>query len=226
MFVENLGIVDDEQRRYMLGIFRKMFAAVCCTAAAGYVVVTSGKLLQAMLNGLSFVLLLGCFGIVIVLSGRIRKIKPSTATTLLYVFAAMQGCALAPLALIYTEASIVECFATAALFFGVMCLYGYTTRRDLTNLGMILRVGLLCLIISMLINVVFMKNGFFQLAMDCIGLCIFVGLTAYDMQFIKNMYHASGTDDVARVSVYGALTLYLDFLNIFLHLLRLLGNRR
>ncbi len=227
MFVKNPVVVDDAQRKYMLCVFKRMFAAISCSALSGYFVTKSAVLLKAMTGGLAIFFMLCCFGIVVTLSAGVNKIKTETASLLLYVYAVLIGCSLAPLTLVYTGASIVECFVTAACFFGVMCLYGYTTQRDLSNIGSILYVGLICLVVSSFINILFLKNGVFQVALDFVGLCIFIGLTAFDIQMIKKYYYlGSDAGSVEKFSVYGALSLYLDFLNIFLHMLRLFGNRK
>jgi FtsH-binding integral membrane protein len=141
-------------------------------------------------------------------------------------FAAVMGISLAPTLLAFTGASVTRVFLITAAMFGGMSIYGYTTRRDLTSMGAFLRMGVWGLIIAMIVNI-FLKSSGMYYALSCLSVLIFTGLTAYDTQTIQRIYSEADTSDsVARKAVAGALSLYMDFINIFISLLNLLGDRR
>ena len=148
------------------------------------------------------------------------------AQTTFWVFATLMGASLSSIFLIYTGASITRVFFITAGTFGAMSIYGYTTKRDLTKLGSFLMMGLFGIIIASLVNI-FMKSSMMYFVISIIGVLVFVGLTAYDTQKIKNMYLVSDSGELmGKKAVMGALTLYLDFINLFIMLLRLFGQRR
>jgi len=150
---------------------------------------------------------------------------PNTAQTLFWVYAGLMGLALAPIVAVYTSMSIAKVFFMTAATFGAMSLYGYTTKRDLTRWGSFLMMGLIGVIIAMVVNI-FLASPALHFAISVIGVLVFVGLTAYDTQRIKSMYAAAdGTAVMTRKAIMGALQLYLDFVNMFLLLLMLFGNR-
>ncbi len=182
---------------------------------------------QAIFSGpLTIILLLGTLGLVFFMSYRINRLSVGTALTLFFVYAGLLGLALASVFLEYTGASITRVFFISAATFGAMSLYGYTTQRDLTGFGSFLFMGLIGIVIAMLVNM-FLQSSGLGWAISVIGVLVFVGLTAYDTQSIKEMYDVNDDGTISgRKAVMGALRLYLDFINLFLMLLRIFGDRR
>ncbi len=172
------------------------------------------------------VLFLGTLGMVFFLSFRINKLQVGTALTLFMVYAGLLGLMLSSIFMTYTGASITRTFFISAASFGALSLYGYTTQRDLSPIGSFLVMGLFGLILAIIVNM-FLKSTGLDFAISAIGVLIFAGLTAWDTQKIKEMYSANDDGTVSgRKAVMGALTLYLDFINLFLFLLRFMGDRR
>lgn len=232
--------IDAGLRAYMIRIYNYMAAGVALTGVTAWLtfnaaVITdaSGKITgltsfgQAIFSGpLTIVLFLGTLGIVFFLSFRINKLQSSTAMFLFMAYAALLGLMLSTVFLQYTGASITRTFFISAASFGALSLYGYTTQRDLSPIGSFLIMGLFGLIIAMLVNL-FLKSSGLDFAISAIGVLIFAGLTAWDTQKIKEMYDANDDGTISgRKAVMGALTLYLDFINLFLFMLRFLGDRR
>jgi FtsH-binding integral membrane protein len=232
--------IDAGLRAYMLRVYNYMAAGVALTGVVAWftynaAVVTNeaGRIVgltsfgQAIFSGpLTIVLFLGTLGIVFFMSFRINRLQASTALALFMVYAALLGLMLSSVFLAYTATSITRTFFISAASFGALSLYGYSTRRDLSPIGSFMIMGLFGLILAMLVNM-FLKSTGLEFAISAIGVLIFAGLTAYDTQRIKEMY--SSYDDgtiVGRKAVMGALTLYLDFINLFLFLLRFMGDRR
>lgn len=232
--------IDAGLRAYMIRIYNYMAAGVALTGVTAWLtfnaaVITdaSGKITgltsfgQAVFSGpLTIILFLGTLGIVFFLSFRINKLQAGTAMTLFMLYAGLLGLMLSSVFLAYTGASITRTFFISAASFGALSLYGYTTQRDLSPIGSFLIMGLFGLIIAMLVNL-FLKSSGLDFAISAIGVLIFAGLTAWDTQKIKEMYDANDDGTVSgRKAVMGALTLYLDFINLFLFMLRFLGDRR
>ena len=232
--------IDAGLRAYMIRIYNYMAAGVALTGVTAWLtfnaaVITdaSGKITgltsfgQAIFSGpLTIVLFLGTLGIVFFLSFRINKLQAGTAMMLFMLYAGLLGLMLSSVFLSYTGASITRTFFISAASFGALSLYGYTTQRDLSPIGSFLIMGLFGLIIAMLVNI-FLKSSGLEFAISAIGVLIFAGLTAWDTQKIKEMYDANDDGTVSgRKAVMGALTLYLDFINLFLFMLRFLGDRR
>jgi len=175
---------------------------------------------------LMWVLVLAPLGLVFFLSFRIQHLEASTARLLFFVYAGLLGVSLATIFMVYTHASITRVFFISAASFGALSLYGYTTTRSLNAMGSFLIMGLFGLIIASLVNI-FLKSSGLDWALSVIGVLIFAGLTAWDTQKIKEMYDVHDDGTVAgRKAVMGALSLYLDFINMFMMLLRLFGDRR
>jgi len=173
-----------------------------------------------------WILVLAPLALVFVLSFAINRLQPATALTLFFVYAGLLGLSLASIFLVYTGASITRVFFISAAAFGALSLYGYTTQRDLTGIGSFMFMGLIGIIIASLVNI-FLKSTGLDWAISIIGVIVFAGLTAYDTQSIKEMYSPMDDGTVGgRKAVMGALRLYLDFINLFLMLLRLMGDRR
>ena len=178
------------------------------------------------LSGLKWLVMLAPLGIVFYMSFGINKMSASKAQTTFWVFAGLMGLSLSSILLVYTGMSVTRVFFICSATFGAMSIYGYTTKRDLTKLGSFLMMGLIGIIIASIVNI-FMKSSMMYFVISILGVLIFVGLTAYDTQKIKNMYTSSDSGELmGKKAVMGALTLYLDFINLFIMLLRLFGQRR
>jgi FtsH-binding integral membrane protein len=238
--VGQTAAVDAGLRAYMLRVYNYMAAAVALTGIVAYAtfnaaVVTdaSGKITaltsfgQTIFSGpLMIVLLLGTLGLVFFISYRINHLQYTTAMALFMLYAALLGVTLSSIFLTYTGASITRVFFISAASFGALSLYGYTTQRDLSAMGSFLIMGLFGIIIASLVNI-FLKSSGLDWAISVIGVGVFAGLTAYDTQRIKEMYDSMDDDGtVGRKAIMGALSLYLDFINLFMMLLRLVGDRR
>ncbi|HET7849147.1 MAG TPA: Bax inhibitor-1/YccA family protein [Pseudolabrys sp.] len=238
-FADRAVAIDAGLRAYMIRVYNYMAAGVALTGvvawltysaavqtnAAGQLVLTPFG--QAIYGGpLTIVLFLGTLGIVFFMSFRINRLQPSTALGLFMLYAGLLGLMLSSVFLAYTGASITRTFFISAASFGALSLYGYTTQRDLAPVGSFLIMGLFGLILAVLVNM-FLKSSGLEFAISAIGVLIFAGLTAWDTQRIKEMYSANDDGTIAgRKAVMGALALYLDFINLFLFLLRFLGDRR
>jgi uncharacterized protein len=230
--------IDAGLRAYMIRVYNYMAMGVALTGVVSWltfnaaVTETAGRLMltpfgQMIYSGpASIVLLLGTLGMVFFISWRISSLSPSTAFTLFMVYAALLGLMLSSIFLVYTGVSVTRVFFISAASFGALSLYGYTTQRDLSAIGSFMMMGLIGLIIAMLVNM-FLKSTGLDFVISAAGVLIFAGLTAWDTQRIKEMYdpQEDGTI-VGRKAVMGALSLYLDFINLFLFMLRFLGDRR
>jgi uncharacterized protein len=239
--------VDAGLRAYMLRIYNYMTIGLAITgfAALGvYMVAVAdgssadairiGKLYltpvgyQIYVGPLKWLFMLAPLAMVFAISAGINKFKPATTQLLFWVFSALMGISLSSIFLVYTHTSIVRVFFITAASFGALSLYGYTTKRDMTGMGSFLMMGLFGLIIASLVNL-FLASSALQFFVSVIGVLVFAGLTAYDTQRLKNDYiygYASAGGDVAeRAAITGALSLYLNFINLFTLLLQLLGQR-
>lgn len=173
-------------------------------------------------------MLIAELAVVFYLSARINSISFTKATVMFIIYSILNGATLASIFLVYTMSSIASTFFVAAGTFGVMALYGYVTKSDLTRIGNICLMALIGLIIATLVSM-FWQNSMLQMIITYVGVILFVGLTAYDSQKIKRLLTADGievTEETQKIALLGALTLYLDFINLFLYLLRLLGDRK
>ncbi len=231
--------IDAGLRAYMLRIYNYMAAGVAITGVVAWftfnAAVVDSSAAQLVLTDfgrtiyggpLMIALFLGTLGIVFFLSFRINKLQASTALMLFMAYSALLGLMLSSVMLTYTGTSIARTFFISAASFGALSLYGYTTQRDLSPIGSFLIMGLFGLILAMVVNI-FLQSSGLGFAISAIGVLIFAGLTAWDTQKIKEMYDSNDDGTVAgRKSVMGALTLYLDFINLFLFMLRFMGDRR
>ncbi len=218
--------IDVGLREYMLRIYNYMASALALTGIVAYAAAASGVYAQIAGTPLIYVIMLAPLGLVFWLSGGIERMSASTAQLIFWTYAALVGLSLGFIFLIYTGASIARVFFITGGTFAAMSLYGYTTKRDLAQFGSFLMMGLIGIIIASLVNM-FIGSTALQFAISVIGVLVFVGLTAWDTQSIKEMYVASDDGQVAsKKSIMGALRLYLDFLNLFLMLLQLFGQRR
>jgi len=218
--------IDVGLRDYMLRIYNYMASGLALTGIVAYFFASSGLYLQIARTPLIYVIMLAPLGLVMLLSFGANRMSASTAQVLFWVFAAVMGVSMASIFLVFTGASIARMFFITAGTFAAMSLYGYTTRRDLTQMGSFLFMGLIGIIIASLVNM-FIGSSALQFAISVIGVVVFVGLTAWDTQQIKEMYYeADGSEIAAKKSIMGALRLYLDFINLFMMLLQLFGARR
>lgn len=217
---------DAGLRSYMLSVYNTMASGVLLTGIVALLFASSGYAAQVLSTPLRWLIMLAPLGFVMVLSFGINRLSTATAQALYWAFAVVMGLSLSSIFLVYTGTSIATTFfATAAAFAG-LSLYGYTTKRDLSAFGTFLIMGVVGLIVAMLINL-FLQSSALALAISFIGVLLFAGLTAYDTQKIKSMYfYVAGTDMVGKSVIMGALTLYLDFINMFTFLLQFMGDRR
>ena len=226
--------VDEGLRAYMLKVYNYMAVGLVLTGAVAFAVINVPAISSifyvsgpgyAQLTMLGWVALFAPLLFVFVFASRLHAMDPNTAQTLFWVYAGLMGLSIAPIVSVYTSMSVAKVFFMTAGTFGAMSLYGYTTKRDLTKWGSFLMMGLIGVIIAMVVNI-FLASPALHFAISVIGVLVFVGLTAYDTQRIKSMYAAAdGTAVMTRKAIMGALQLYLDFVNMFLLLLMLFGNR-
>jgi uncharacterized protein len=222
--------IDEGLRTYMLKVYNLMAIGLAITGVAAYGLATAAAGNEALFNliyntPVRWVLVLAPLAMVFFLSFRIQNMSVAAAQTTFWVYAALVGASLSTIFFVYTDASIVKTFFITAAAFGSLSLYGYTTKRDLTGMGSFLIMGLFGIIIASIVNI-FLGSPALDFAVSILGVLIFAGLTAYDTQKIKEMYY-EGDDDATggRKAIMGALNLYLDFINLFMFLLRFLGNR-
>jgi hypothetical protein len=239
------AVVDEGLRAYMLRIYNYMVIGLAITgfAALGIYMLSVtndpalavAKVRNIMLTNVGYALfvsplkwavILAPLALVFFLSFRIQSMRPSTAQITFWIYAALVGVSLGSIFLIYTHTSIVRVFFITAASFGALSLWGYTTQRDLTGMGSFLIMGLFGIVIASLVNV-FMASSMLQWIISVVGVLVFAGLTAYDTQRLKSeyIYGAMDGDIMERSAIMGALSLYLDFLNLFTMLLQLLGTR-
>ena len=217
-------------RRYVAGVMRrvygKMTLGLLLTALTAFLVVSSPAALSLLFSSTATIWILFALeiGLVIYLSARIDKLSNGVATALFYAYSALNGIALTPIFLAYTGTSIAMTFALTAGTFGAMTIFGYVTRQDLSKIGSFLFMALIGLIVCSLVNL-FMQSTMMEYLISCAGVLIFVGLTAWDTQYIKRMTTEADSTMVGKVATMGALRLYLDFINLFLYLLRFFGSR-
>jgi FtsH-binding integral membrane protein len=232
------AVVDAGLRAYMLRVYNYMAIGVALTGAAALfmfqltVTEVGGRLAWTPLgqtlyqSGFQWVLLLAPLALVFFLSFRIDRLAPATAQGLFFFYAALLGVSLTPIFVVYTGASIARVFFISAASFGALSLYGYTTQRDLGPIGSFCTMGLFGIILASLVSFFFPSPGL-TFVISVIGVLVFAGLTAWDTQSIKEMYSVNDDGTIAgRKAIMGALRLYLDFINLFLMLLRLFGDRR
>ena len=215
---------------FMRGVYLWMTLGLALTAACAWAALSVPAVMQFVFGskGVYIGLLLAELALVFIISGMIHKLSGTAATGLFLLYSALNGLTLSAIMVIYTQTSVAAAFLTAAGMFGAMSIYGLVTKRDLTGMGSFLTMGLFGILIAMIVNM-FLQSGTFSLAISILGVFIFLGLTAYDTQALRNMGESAPMDDrtaIQRGTILGALKLYLDFINIFLFLLRFMGDRR
>jgi len=234
------AVWDAGLRSYMLKVYNYMATGVLLTGIISLIsfklsadISASGQIIalkpygNAIFNsGLKWIIMLAPLAVIFYMSFGINKMSTSKAQTVFWIFTILMGLSLSWVLIVFTGVSVARVFFITSATFGAMSIYGYTTKRDLTKLGSFLMMGLIGIIIASLVNI-FLKSTMMHFVISILGVLIFVGLTAYDTQKIKNMYSASDTIEVSgKKAIMGALTLYLDFINLFIMLLRLFGQRR
>src|ERR687892_1832364 len=219
--------IDEGLRSYMLSVYNYMGLGLAITGVVAFLVAATPALyVPIFTTPLKWVVMLAPLGFVFFLSAKIQTMSVSAAQMTFWAFAAVMGLSMASIFLVFTGASIARVFFITAAMFGSMSLYGYVTKRDLSGWGSFLFMGLIGIIIAMVVNI-FLASAALQFAISVIGVLVFVGLTAYDTQRIKEMYYELDASDVmAKKAIMGALSLYLDFINLFIMLLQLFGNQR
>ena len=231
---------DEGLRSYMIRVYNYMTTGLILTGIMAYLfgkasVVSdeAGQLIELTPLGatlfnspIKWIIMLAPLGFVIYLSSRMHKMSLSKAQVTFWIYSAIMGLSLSWIFIVFTQISIVRVFFISSATFAAMSLYGYTTKRDLTKLGSFLMMGLIGIIIASIVNI-FMKSSMMYFVISIIGVLVFTGLTAYDVQKIKNIGNQiqEGSESAQKLMIMGALTLYLDFINLFLMMLRLFGSR-
>lgn len=223
--VDQTVAVDAGLRAHMLRVYNYMATGVGLTGLVAMLTYqfTGPELLQ---SPLMWVFMLAPFGLVFFISARINKLSAETARLLFFAYAALVGLSLSTIFHVYTGASITRVFFISAATFGALSIWGYTTRRDLSGFGVFLFMGVIGIVIASLVNL-FLRSAGLDWIISIVGVGVFAGLTAYDTQRIKGVYDSNDdATSTGRKAVIGALSLYLNFINLFMMLLRLAGNRR
>jgi len=219
--------IDQGLRAYLSQVYMFMAFGLVLTGGAAYSVANIPEIMQLVFGTpLKWLVIFAPLGLVFFLSFRISSLKYSTAQALFWLYSALVGVSLASIFLMYTGTSIARVFFVTSSMFGAMSLYGYTTRKDLSGMGSFMFMGLIGIIIAGLINI-FLQSSAMQFVISLIAVIVFTGLTAYDTQAIKLMYYEGDSEEtMGKKALIGALRLYLDFLNLFLAMLQLFGDRR
>ncbi len=233
---ENVIQLDDQasSRKFIANVFMWMFVALGISAFCAYLFATDINLLSKLIDlstgrrtGLGTIVMFAPLAFVMLMSFGLNKLSAPVLTLLFVLFAALMGTSLSFVLLVYTASSVLGVFITASAVFGIMAVAGYTTNQDLTKFGSLMIMGLIGIIIASLVNMFIGSEGLSK-AISYIGVAVFVGLTAYDVQKLKRIGAGLeyGLADTKKMAIMGALTLYMDFINLFLSLLRIFGNRR
>jgi uncharacterized protein len=219
--------IDVGLRDYMLRIYNYMASALALTGIVAWVFAGYLETNRALLHSpVMWLIILAPLGLVMMLSYGLNRLSLPAAQGLFWLYAALMGLSMSTIFLAYTYSSIARVFFITAGTFAAMSLYGYTTRRDLSRFGSFLFMGLIGIVIAMLVNI-FLQSPAIYWAISVVGVLVFTGLTAYDTQSIKEMYYEGDGNEIAgKKSIMGALRLYLDFINLFMMLLRLMGSAR
>ena len=225
----SLDAVAAEQQRFMVRVYNWMTGGLAVTGFLAYFVANNETLVGLIFGNaiVPIALFIAQIGLVIYLSGWVHKMSASQATGIFILYAGLTGLTFSSIFLVYSGASIASTFMVTAGTFAGMSFYGYTTKKDLTSWGSFLIMGLIGFVIATVVNM-FLQSETLHWLLTYAGILIFVGLTAYDTQKIKemNIIGNEGTDEDTKEAISGALTLYLDFINLFLLLLRVMGGSR
>jgi len=219
---------DEGLRLYMNSIYKYMSFALLITGLVAYITAYTPALLNLILRTpLSIIVMLAPLFYVIYFSSKVWSMSPEKARNNLWIFSAIMGLSLTSIFLVYTSVSIVRTFFITSATFAGMSLYGYTTKRDLNGIGQFMMMGLMGIVIASIVNI-FLKSAGMQFMISIVGVLVFTGLTAYDVQKLRQTYDYVGinSDVKEKVAIIGALNLYMDFINLFLMLLRFFGNNK
>ncbi len=215
---------EKSEQTFIQRVYQWMAAGLAFTGAVAMWVATSPAFLQALSGGMFFVLMIAEIGLVFWLSSRALQMSPTAAIGAFLVYSGLNGLTLSFIFLVYTSASIASVFFITAGTFAAVSLYGWVTKQDLTSMGSFFFMGLIGLIIASVVNIFFRSPALYWV-ISYVGVALFIGLTAYDTQQLKRI-HQSGAGSTDQMAILGALKLYLDFINLFLMLLRIFGRRR
>lgn len=230
------AVVDEGLREYMLKVYNYMAGGLCVTALVAYLIANTSLLTLFFnispdgrvlgMSALGWISLIAPLIIVFAFGWVLNRGTLAQVQGVFWLYSALMGASLTPIFLVYTSASLTRIFLITAAMFGALSLYGYTTKRNLAGMGSFMMMGLFGIIIAMIVNI-FLKSPGLYYALSILSVIIFTGLTAWDTQKIRSMYLAQDDGDIAsRKAIAGALELYLDFINLFMTLLRLFGDRR
>lgn len=218
--------IDAGLRNYMISVYNNMGLGLLVSGLIAYVVGTSPALSNMVYGGpQAYLFMFAPLVAVLALSFGIEKMSVNTARLAFYGFAAIMGISLSSIFIVYQMGSIFQVFLITSVMFGSMSLYGYTTKKDLTSIGSFLIMGVWGLVIASIVNI-FLQNSVMQLVISAIGVIVFTGLTAYDTQRIREIYFVTEGEQRAKAGIMGALNLYLDFINLMVSLIQLLGQRK
>lgn len=234
---QSTAAVDAGLRSYMLKVYNLMTSGVLLTGIIAYFAGNSPAFLNLVISQnaatgavgmspLGWIIALAPVAMVFFIGFRARHMSPGVLKATFFGYAALMGLSLFSIFLVYTGASILKVFFITAGTFGLLSMYGYTTKKDLTSWGTFLMVGVWAIFIVSLVNVFFLKSSGLDLAMSYIGVLLALGLTAYDTQKVKEIYYTTSGEGLAKASTLGALSLYFDFIYLFINLLRVMGDRR
>lgn len=222
----NTNYIDQGLRSFMLSVFNNMGLGLAVSGVTAFLVSSSPALMAMLFGGpQKWLVMLAPLALVFFLSFKIADLAPSTARSLFYLYAGLMGVSLSTIFLVFKIGSIIEVFFISASMFGASALWGYTTKRDLTGMGSFLMMGVIGLCIAGIVNI-FLANSVLQFVISAISVLVFTGLTAWDVQNLKNIYYDVDADQRERAGIMGALSLYIDFINIFINLLQLVGVRK
>lgn len=219
---------DQGLRQYMMSVYNYMAGGLGLTGIVAYLVGSTPTLQRIFLTSpMIYVAMFAPLAIVFFMSFKVQSMSLKTLQTTFWVYAGTMGVSMASIFLVYTTTSIVRTFFVTASMFLAMSIYGYTTKKDLSGMGSFLMMGLFGIVIASVVNI-FLKSSGLEFAVSILGVLIFTGLTAYDTQKIRNYYSMNNGDSesMGKSAVMGALSLYLDFINLFIMLLRLMGDRK
>ncbi|MBX3453176.1 Bax inhibitor-1/YccA family protein [Ferrovibrio sp.] len=220
------AVIDQALRSYMLRVYNLMGSGLALSGIVALAVSSSPALMQTIFgSGLAFVVMLAPLGLLLVMSFGVNKLSATAVQGLYWAFVATMGLSISTIFMVYTGASIMRIFFITAAMFGAMSLWGYTTKRDLTGMGSFLFMGVIGLVIASIVNI-FLGSSVLQMAISAITVLVFTGLTAFDTQRIKSEFYEGDPADIqTKQAVFGAVSLYLNFLNIFMALLSLFGQK-
>ena len=221
---ENEGYLSDVGNSFFVKVFARMFLGLLLTAALAYYSFASGLYIKILSSVSIYLILIAEIAVVLIFNLAFKKLSPGAVTALFYIYAAINGITLGSLFLLYEINTIFFAFLTTAALFGGLALYGYTTDKDVSKMGPILAVTLIIGIVFSIINI-FMGNTMLDIILDWVMLFIFAGLTIFDMNKLKNLSQEISYDS-NKLYIYGAMELYLDFINMFLRILRILARSR